>query len=134
MFNLIERNVGRYFGPLGLIAVGLVAGLLAEPAIRKGARRLAVLTTAGVLTAADSVRKVTGEAGSRLQTATGGAREQLDKLVHEAKETGCSMSAEKELGSSEASGSALDPAKEVVATKKTVSGEVAEIGTTVPGA
>jgi alanyl-tRNA synthetase len=88
MLKLIERQMEQFLGPWGILAVGLIAGMLAEPSIRRGVRRLAVLTTAGVLDVADGAKKVSGEAGNKLQAAARGVREELDKLAHEARETG----------------------------------------------
>jgi hypothetical protein len=71
---MFESRLGQALGPWGLLAVGVVAGVMAAPPLRKGARRLAVLTTRSVLSIADEAKKVAN-----------GAKGELDKLVEEAK-------------------------------------------------
>jgi uncharacterized membrane protein len=87
MFNILERHLSRSLGPFGLIAVGLVAGLLAEPAFRKGMRRFAVKSTAGMLTVTDAIHGVTQDAGKRVQATSEAAKEGLRDVVGEARNT-----------------------------------------------
>ncbi len=81
----IEKNLGRVMGPVGLLAAGAISVLLAVPAVRKGARRLAVSTIAGALTLGDGIKKVTVDARDEMSRLTTEAKGELDKLVDEAK-------------------------------------------------
>ncbi len=79
---MFEGKLGQAFGPWGLLTVGILAGVMAFPALRKGARRLAVLAVGGMLgIAADEVKKSTKD----VRKATGGVKGQLNKLVEEAR-------------------------------------------------
>ena len=78
---MFEGKVGQALGPWGLLAVGVVAGVLAAPVLRKGARRLAVLATVGVLSIADEVKN----ASAGMKKVATDARGELNKLVEEAK-------------------------------------------------
>lgn len=63
----LTKNLGRNFGVWGLVAAGVAAGVLAAPPLRRGARRLAVLATQGILTISDEARKLATEARSGWQ-------------------------------------------------------------------
>jgi hypothetical protein len=78
---LFESRLGQALGPWGLLAMGIVAGVMAAPPLRKGARRLAVLATRGVLGIADEVKKVTED----VKKVAVEAKDGLDKLVEEAR-------------------------------------------------
>jgi hypothetical protein len=85
MFNFLEKHLSRSLGPFGFIAVGLVAGLLAEPAFRKGMRRFAVRSTAGMLTVTDALHGVARDVGKRVQATGEAAREGLGDAVDESR-------------------------------------------------
>jgi len=70
----LTRNWGRSFGFWGLVAAGVVAGVLVAPPLRRGARRLAVRATQGILTINDEARKLVAEAQSGLQGLVAEAR------------------------------------------------------------
>lgn len=78
---MFKGELGQVLGPWGLLAVGVIAGAMSSPSLRKGARRLAVLTARGVLSIADEVKKATGE----VKKVAGEARGELNKLVEEAR-------------------------------------------------
>ncbi len=78
---MFESRLGQALGPWGLLAVGIIAGVMAAPPLRKGARRLAVLTTRGILSIADEAKKIAGD----VKKVANGAKGELDKLVEEAK-------------------------------------------------
>lgn len=78
---MFESRVGQVLGPWGLLAVGIVAGVMAAPQLRKGARRLAVLAICGVLSITDEAKKVAGDVNKVANEARG----KLDKLVTEAR-------------------------------------------------
>ena len=78
---MFESRFGQVLGPWGLLAVGVIAGVMAAPPLRKGARHLAVLTTRGILSIADEAKKIAGD----VKNAANGAKNELDKLVEEAK-------------------------------------------------
>ena len=83
MLSIIQKYVSRSLGPFGFITVGLVTGLLAEPVVRKGMRRLAVKTTAGVLAVTDRIHVAVRDAGDRLQGAGEEVKEGPAKAVSE---------------------------------------------------
>ncbi len=78
---MFKGELGQVLGPWGLLAVGVVAGVIASPSLRKGARRLAVLATRGVLSIADEAKKAAGE----VKKVAGEAKGELNKLVEEAR-------------------------------------------------
>ncbi len=78
---MFESRLGQALGPWGLLAVGVIAGVMAAPPLRKGARRLAVLTTRGILSIAGEAKKIAGD----VKKVANGAKGELDKLVEEAK-------------------------------------------------
>lgn len=71
----------QVLGPWGLIALGVTAGVMAAPQLRKGARRLAVLAICGALSITDEAKKVAGDVNKVANEARG----KLDKLVNEAR-------------------------------------------------
>jgi hypothetical protein len=75
-----------------LLAVGVVVGVAASPPLRKGARRLAVLATRGVLSIADEAKKLTED----IKKVAGEAKGELDKLVEEARTVGTEGTAQAE--------------------------------------
>ncbi|MGD0152270.1 MAG: hypothetical protein ABSC17_00700 [Thermacetogeniaceae bacterium] len=81
---MFKGELGQALGPWGLLAVGVIAGVMASPLLRKGARRLAVLATCGVLSIADEVKKATDEVKKVAVEAKG----ELNKLVDEARTVG----------------------------------------------
>lgn len=78
---MFEGRLGQALGPWGLLAVGVIAGAMASPCIRKGGRRLAIQATRGILSIADEVKKVTED----VKKVAGDAKGQLNKLVEEAR-------------------------------------------------
>lgn len=56
-------NSFRTLSPLGLVAVGAVAGAVGVPVIRKTLRGLALITVKGAMSAGDAVRKAGGSLG-----------------------------------------------------------------------
>ncbi|MGD0621919.1 MAG: hypothetical protein ABSA82_05590 [Thermacetogeniaceae bacterium] len=85
-------RLGQALGPWGLLAVGVVVGVAASPPLRKGARRLAVLATRGVLSIADEAKKLTED----IKKVAGEAKGELDKLVEEARTVGTEGTAQAE--------------------------------------
>jgi hypothetical protein len=86
---MFEGRLGQALGPWGLLGVGIVAGIMASPALRKGAHRLAVLTVCGALSITDQVKKASGG----VRKAAGGAKGHLGKLVDEARMVGAEKTA-----------------------------------------
>lgn len=73
-------NPLRTLPPLGLVAVGAVAGVIGVPVVKKTARNLAVMTVRGVLTVTDAVKGAGGSLGQSWQGMVEEARGQQTQM------------------------------------------------------